>query len=284
MPFPLDVRENLAKKTGGLCSSPSCRRAIGIPGKDSDNIGEAAHIFSGRPNGPRPGVLDDEGWVNNFLNSEANGLWLCRTCHGLIDRFWKIYPPQKLFYWKKEAADFNARRMNVPPHERNFDPAIQRSRAENFIHTYHLEPRNAIVDFWKRQSGERGMMLVPDVVRQAVSRAGVQIRWHWKPADRERYCDDDIWRDRQHLLNGQVRDLTFRMQRPGNGHTLISFDVDRETIPRDGTDIDPNHPVYFDDLTQRLAVYMASYDEFQRHIDDPYDEERRGRESQGGGA
>lgn len=127
-------------------------------------------------------------------------------------------------------------------------------------------------------------MLLPDVVRQSVSRAVMQIRWYWKPADHERYCDDDIWRDRQHSLNDQVRDLSIRMQRPWGGHTLISFDIDRETIPRDGTDVDPDQPVYLDDLTQRLAVYMASYDDFQLHIDDPYGEERRIRESQGGGA
>ena len=76
----------LERRAGGKCSI--CERTtLGLAaGRDSNqncSIGEAAHIYAASKGGPRFEMPQDCTFERN---SAKNRIWLCRTCHGIIDR------------------------------------------------------------------------------------------------------------------------------------------------------------------------------------------------------
>ena len=95
--FTKDVRQQLCDEVGSRCSKPNCRKPTKGGG---GSLGDAAHITAASLNGPRC----DEG-LKDQLRSKENGIWLCKTCHALIDSraFEKEYPVELLKEWKKKA-------------------------------------------------------------------------------------------------------------------------------------------------------------------------------------
>lgn len=102
-------------KVDGKCSVPRCKNpAMGphINSEGSVNMGVACHIHSAAKNGPR-------GWGHkdqDFIESEANGIWCCAYHAELIDKNkGDDYTPDTLFSWKKLAEAKVIKRMNDVP-------------------------------------------------------------------------------------------------------------------------------------------------------------------------
>ena len=91
----------ICEKAAARCANPNCRRLARLPNRIGDEIisfGEAAHILPARPNGPRK--LEGVTFTEREIKSEANGLWLCASCHRMVDRDDGFYTVEKLRAWK----------------------------------------------------------------------------------------------------------------------------------------------------------------------------------------
>ena len=93
------TRKLLADRVGHRCSNPGCRRPTVGPHSDENkkmSCGEAAHIRAASPGGKRydPDMSDQE------RVSASNGLWLCSTCHTLVDSDASLYTVEELQHWK----------------------------------------------------------------------------------------------------------------------------------------------------------------------------------------
>ena len=102
--FSKNVKENLAKRVGYLCSNPECSCLTIGPKKGKNgavNIGVACHITAASEEGPR---------YNKNINtiqrkSYENGIWLCQNCSKIIDSDEAKYTTQLLLKWKAIAED-----------------------------------------------------------------------------------------------------------------------------------------------------------------------------------
>lgn len=97
--FTKKTKARIRALAGGLCSDPSCLRTTsdGVGG-----IGDACHIYSAGLDGPRGrGGLGPEE-----LKQSSNGIWLCKTHHGIADFKEDPVPAKTLFDWKavREAS------------------------------------------------------------------------------------------------------------------------------------------------------------------------------------
>ena len=107
--FTETTKRKCAQRVNYLCSNPSCGRGTSGPNEDSDKsttTGEAAHISAKSPGGPRY----DKQQTNEQRRHIDNALWLCGSCHKLVDTDWKHYTKEQLLDFKKQAEEF-ARNM-----------------------------------------------------------------------------------------------------------------------------------------------------------------------------
>ncbi len=115
--FAQEVKDALAKRAGFRCSRPHCRCVTVGPsreGKDKFSMpGDAAHIFDASQ-GPRARRVW-EGASADELHDIANGIWLCPTCHRLVDRDRVSYPAPVLLRWKRQAEGRAARELGTKP-------------------------------------------------------------------------------------------------------------------------------------------------------------------------
>jgi hypothetical protein len=72
-------------------------------------IGEAAHIMGAQPGSARY----DSAMSDVTRAAITNGIWLCRNCHGQIDRDATKYPVELLFAWRKDHEDRAARELGT---------------------------------------------------------------------------------------------------------------------------------------------------------------------------
>ena len=98
--FSPATKRRVADRVAWCCSR--CYRPTVGPGDaeaDVARIGDAAHIRAGSPGGPRydPSLTTEERC------SAANAIWLCPSCHRLIDRLVETYTPERLAAIKEEA-------------------------------------------------------------------------------------------------------------------------------------------------------------------------------------
>ena len=96
------TRKLLADRVGHRCSNPGCRRPTVGPHSDEGkkmSCGEAAHIRAASPGGKRY----DPNMSDQARVSAANGLWLCATCHTLVDSDASLYTVEQLEGWKRYA-------------------------------------------------------------------------------------------------------------------------------------------------------------------------------------
>ena len=118
--FSQKTKRILASRVGYRCSNPSCsvKSTIG-PGDDGKSIvllGEAAHIIGAIQDGddklsPR---ADSTKSVRDIISLD-NGIWLCRTCHKLVDSKTSTYTISKLKGWKKQAEAKQAKLLEEQP-------------------------------------------------------------------------------------------------------------------------------------------------------------------------
>lgn len=86
-------------RSAGICANPSCNRNI-IESTTHHSlvvIGEQAHIIAHSEDGPR-------GKKNQLLvdvDSIANLILLCSSCHTLIDKAEQDFPIELLQEWKR---------------------------------------------------------------------------------------------------------------------------------------------------------------------------------------
>lgn len=101
MAFSLPIAELIAYRSGYICNNPDCNvLTVGPTLSDPSlrtKVGEAAHIV-----GEKPGAARYEDLGASFLASAENGIWLCVSCHTLIDKNKGIdYPKSQLMGWKR---------------------------------------------------------------------------------------------------------------------------------------------------------------------------------------
>lgn len=108
--LPVNVKDELAKRVGYLCSNPACRQPTSGPQSSPSgtvNIGVAAHVTAASPGGPRY----DSRLATGERTSARNGIWLCQTCAKLIDSDESRYSVDKLEEWKSDAETAAARAL-----------------------------------------------------------------------------------------------------------------------------------------------------------------------------
>lgn len=110
--FSKSTIEILAKRARFQCSNPDCGAQTVGPNSDPTKatmIGEAAHIM-----GAQPGAVRYDVAMSDVTRAAiTNGIWLCRNCHGQIDRDARKYPAELLFAWRKDHEDRVARELGT---------------------------------------------------------------------------------------------------------------------------------------------------------------------------
>ncbi|MEE1321116.1 MAG: NACHT domain-containing protein, partial [Acutalibacteraceae bacterium] len=93
----LSEQRKLHSKSGNRCAI--CKTVlVDVENIDSACIGVNAHIYGEKPGAARY----DATKPIEYVNSEANLIFLCCNCHTKIDGEEKEYPPEKLFEIKKQ--------------------------------------------------------------------------------------------------------------------------------------------------------------------------------------
>ncbi|MEP3297789.1 MAG: hypothetical protein ABJO27_15175 [Pseudoruegeria sp.] len=102
--FSKTTIDRLAKRARYQCSNPDCGVHTLAPNSNVEKttvIGEAAHI-----NGAKPGAKRFDSHMSDVIRASiTNGIWLCRNCHGKIDRDETLFPVDLLHAWRKEHED-----------------------------------------------------------------------------------------------------------------------------------------------------------------------------------
>lgn len=102
--------DTLARRARFQCSNPDCGAHTVGPNSDPEKatlIGEAAHIA-----GAKAGAARYDKLMSDVTRSAiTNGIWLCRNCHGQIDRDEAKYSPDLLFAWRKDHEKRAAREL-----------------------------------------------------------------------------------------------------------------------------------------------------------------------------
>lgn len=108
--FTEKTKLQIAKRTGWLCSDPSCRRSTIGSNSDGDseiNLGTAAHICAAAPDGPRY----DPNQTRAQRRSPGNGIWMCRLHGTSIDAKDSKFTIELLHAWKTQAQKDSWRRV-----------------------------------------------------------------------------------------------------------------------------------------------------------------------------
>ncbi|XYH98578.1 HNH endonuclease [Sorangium sp. So ce1128] len=86
-----------------VCANPGCLLFTGYSTNEGKPraVAEAAHILPAGSKGPRA-TKDSKA---DRLSAASNGIWLCLTCHQLIDDDPNSYPETTLHEWKKRQAE-----------------------------------------------------------------------------------------------------------------------------------------------------------------------------------
>jgi hypothetical protein len=100
--FSNETKETLAARSGMICNNPSCSSMTVGPtdanGRLSTKLGEAAHICAAKEGEARyvKSMNDEE------RSSIENGIWLCASCHTMIDKNKGVdYPESLVREWKE---------------------------------------------------------------------------------------------------------------------------------------------------------------------------------------
>ena len=101
--FSAATIQTLAARASLICSNPDCSTLTVGPldakGDLVTKLGEAAHIRAARP-GP-PGPRYDPSMTDAERADISNGIWLCASCHTMIDKNDGAgFPTPKLMDWK----------------------------------------------------------------------------------------------------------------------------------------------------------------------------------------
>lgn len=106
--FSAKNKRILASRVGYRCSNPKCNLITIGPATDPNKIvllGEAAHIIGAVQNDDNKSKSPraDSSKSPDYIKSLENGIWLCPSCHKLIDNDSNEYTIEVLRKWKKDA-------------------------------------------------------------------------------------------------------------------------------------------------------------------------------------
>ncbi len=108
----------IARNAAYICSNPDCYRltdATPYDGEKSHKFGEAAHIHAASSEGPR----FDKNLTPDQIRDSSNGIWLCKTCHVMVDQQPQIYTAITLREWKADLTQilqsYHGKKMPLVP-------------------------------------------------------------------------------------------------------------------------------------------------------------------------
>lgn len=179
--FKATVVATIAKRAANQCSNPDCGALTSGPTDEplkSVNVGEAAHIYGAHPGSARY----DPAMQSADRGAITNAIWLCSTCHKLIDDDPERYPAGLLFEW-------------VASHEQQIQEIVGKAGA-NLRRRYekrHLEEFGKLSYLAERLIVEKGeyweYRLTAEVLRFEL--APIARRWralrlglYFKPSER----------------------------------------------------------------------------------------------------
>lgn len=159
--FNETTKREAAEKVAYFCSNPDCKR-LTIATNDSGEphrYGEAAHIYAAASGGPR----SNKNLSEKELKSESNCIWLCNTCHEIIDSNPNRYSPELLKEWKKSAETRAFELVTNPEKARQLINEIERASGL----TAYFDELFLRGDFQKivlsiRELSKRGNLSEPD--------------------------------------------------------------------------------------------------------------------------
>lgn len=101
--FLMTTKRAIASRAANICSSPTCYALTVGPSRTRNEldlrVGEAAHIRAAKPEEARY----DASMTDAQRADPANGIWLCDTCHRMIDANQGAdFPVEMLHSWKDE--------------------------------------------------------------------------------------------------------------------------------------------------------------------------------------
>jgi hypothetical protein len=117
--FSNDIKRKLASRVAYRCSFSGCKRITIGPANDGDEsttlLGEAAHIYSASPNGPRsnPNMTDEE------RKAITNGIWMCKSHARQIDADEINFSAETLLLWKRQAEQDTYNELTSLDHPQN---------------------------------------------------------------------------------------------------------------------------------------------------------------------
>lgn len=103
--FSQTVVKEIAHKAMYICANPSCLCFTGYATTEGwpRSIAEGAHILPSGKKGPR--AKDVAAFPNIDRASSANGIWLCKNCHGEVDADPNSFSTDRLFKWKSQHEE-----------------------------------------------------------------------------------------------------------------------------------------------------------------------------------
>ena len=99
--YPKPDLKILYGKAAGRCAFPTCRKFLILEATSSGKakqIGKIAHIVAHSPTGPR----GDADYPQDKLDTYANWILLCPTCHDIVDTQPENFPTETLLKIKQE--------------------------------------------------------------------------------------------------------------------------------------------------------------------------------------
>lgn len=125
--FTPSIVKKIATNAMYICSNPYCLKFTGYSTTEGKtrSIAESAHINAASQNGPRSSQTDED-----YLESEKNGIWLCKICHDKVDDDTSFYTENVLKEWKKNhesvirnivGKDLESALLNLRNHKRYHD-------------------------------------------------------------------------------------------------------------------------------------------------------------------
>ena len=160
--FTSTVAREIAFEAHLFCSKPDCCRftSFSSTAGKARAIAEAAHVAAASPGGPRA----NSGLKPVQVKSAANGLWLCKVCHDLIDADPQAFPEAMLFDWKANHAIFVRQLVGKHFDVAHFEVfARSRNTAECFAFLAFIENRRVFFEALDTEHPEQVLESLVDV-------------------------------------------------------------------------------------------------------------------------
>jgi hypothetical protein len=140
--FSKQTIDTLAKRARFQCSNPDC--GVQTIGPNSDQgkatlIGEAAHIYGARLDSAR----HDATMSDVTRAAITNAIWLCRNCHGIIDRDATQFPAELLLIWRRTHEEYVLRELGTRGERLRYEVALEQL---DFLSSFPQRIQRIVID------------------------------------------------------------------------------------------------------------------------------------------